>query len=175
MGRREKWRIIDSYAQKLDVPQVRRILVNGVRGYENRKLRHMKDGQRLRRTAKESRIARSRRKLLTKTSWYKKKRKEDIYGKNIGGRNLKRRKVVEEQKKELEHKTGLFVEQTPRGELGRRLREVFTRISPILGFGVKVVERSCCSLKSKFPQASLWEGTYCGRDFCITCNQGAES
>ena len=49
-----------------------------------------------------------------------------------------------------------------------------TRISPILGFGVKVVERSGSSLKSQFPQASLWEGSHCGRDSCITCNQGAD-
>ena len=49
-----------------------------------------------------------------------------------------------------------------------------SRISPILGFGIKVVERSGSSLKSQFPQASLWEGAHCGRESCITCNQGAD-
>ena len=51
---------------------------------------------------------------------------------------------------------------------------MMTRISPILGFGIKVVERSRGSLKSQSPQASLWEGAHCGRDSCIKCNQGAD-
>ena len=43
----------------------------GVRGYKNRKMRHEKDGQILRRTAKQSWIARLRKKLLEKTTGYK--------------------------------------------------------------------------------------------------------
>ena len=52
----------------------------------------MKDGQRLRRTAKESSIARSRRKLLAKTSWYKKQKTEDLYGKSSRGRDWRSRR-----------------------------------------------------------------------------------
>ena len=61
----------------------------------------------------------------------------------------------------MEHKTVLFVEQSKNGELGRRLWKLMKRIAPILGFGVKIVERNGASLKSKFPQASLWEGAHC--------------
>ena len=146
------------------VHQVRKILVNGVRGYENKKLRRMKDGQRMRRTAMESGSARARKKLLTKTNWYKKSGKEDLYSKVQGRKSTKEHIKKEEQVKQLEHKTVIFVEQIPRGELGKRLREMLTRISPILGFGVKVVERSGSSLKSQFPLASLWDDSHCGRD-----------
>ena len=44
-----------------------------------------------------------------------------------------------------------------------------------MGFSIKIVERTGSPLKSKFPQSSLWEGTGCGRDKCVTCSQGAES
>ena len=44
----------------------------------------------------------------------------------------------------------------------------------MMGFSVKVVERAGATLKSRFPQASIWEGAHCGRDLCVTCNQGAE-
>ena len=73
-----------------------------------------------------------------------------------------------------EYKSVLFVEQTPDGELARRLREVLQRLSPVMGFAVKVVERNGRTLQSKFQQSSLWEGAHCGRDKCITCNQGSE-
>ena len=84
LGMVERKRLVDSYAQKLlnsgyGVPQVRRILVSGIRGFENRKLRYKKNGWRLKRTAKESRGTRQKKRLLAKASWYKKKRLEDLY------------------------------------------------------------------------------------------------
>ena len=117
----------------------------------------------------ESGLNRVRKKLLAKTNRYRKGGKEDQKRKSTKGHIRK-----ESQVKQLEHKTVIFVEQTPRGELAKRLRELMSRISPILGFGIKVVERSGCSLKSQFPQSSLWEGNHCGRESCITCNQGAD-
>ena len=44
----------------------------------------------------------------------------------------------------------------------------------MMGFGVKIVERNGSTLRNQFPQSNLWEGEHCGRDLCITCNQGAE-
>ena len=75
----------------------------------------------------------------------------------------------------MEQKSVLFVEHTKDGELSRRLREVIGRMAPMLGFSVKVVERTGRTLKSCFPQSSLWEGVHCGHPQCITCNQGAET
>ena len=43
----------------------------GIKGYENKKLRRKEDGQRLRRTAKESGSSRAKKKLLAKTNWRK--------------------------------------------------------------------------------------------------------
>ena len=48
-------------------------------------------------------------------------------------------------------KTVLFVEKTAMGGLGKQLRELMTRLAPILGFTVKVVERTGSNLKSHFP------------------------
>ena len=180
LGKKEKARVVDTYAQKLlnsgyDVLQVRKILINGIKGFENRKLRYTKNGWKLKRTAKESKEGRIRKSLLSKSSWYKKKKAKELYNKKGGSRNLdKRAKNETNQTHRIEAKSVLFVQQTNRGELGRRLREVLTRISPMLGFGVKVVERNGSSLRSKFPQSSLWEGEHCGRGACVTCNQGAD-
>ena len=92
-------------------------------------MRHEKDGQILRRTAKQSWIARLSKKLIEKTTGYKKKREKYFYVRNKEGGNRRGKMVMEEQRKQMEHKTLIFVEQTPKGELGRRLRDVLTRIS----------------------------------------------
>ena len=69
----------------------------------------------------------------------------------------------------------VFVEQTPGGELAARLRELFIRLEPTLGFYVKVVERTGRKLQDMFPLNNLWGGNSCGREGdCITCYQGAE-
>ena len=68
----------------------------------------------------------------------------------------------------------LFVEQTPMGELATRLKDLIKRLEPILGFSIKIVERTGQSLQGCFPLASLWEGQKCGRWDCVTCEQKAE-
>ena len=69
----------------------------------------------------------------------------------------------------------MFVDQPPGGELSKRMRELFVRIEPTIGFYVKVVERSGSSLHSQFPLTTLWEGASCGRmGDCVTCYQGAD-
>ena len=75
---------------------------------------------------------------------------------------------------ELEYKTVLFTEFTKDGELASTLRELCTRLAPLLGFKIKVVERAGTALKNMFPTNNLWEGQKCGRPDCTTCEQGAE-
>ena len=76
MGAREQCKVVDDYAQKLgnsgySLEQVRRIIVNGIKGFEGRKLRCKREGRNLYRKAVQSQGARTRKKLLSKTSWYK--------------------------------------------------------------------------------------------------------
>ena len=66
------------------------------------------------------------------------------------------------------------MEQTPFGELASRLKEQLTNLEPTLGFKLKVVERTGMSIKNTFSQSSLWQGLPCGREMCVTCNQGGE-
>ena len=65
----------------------------------------------------------------------------------------------------------VFVEQTPNGELARRVRETLCRLEPTMGFRVKVAERAGQTIGSKLPLTSLWDGAKCGRKDCTTCEQ----
>ena len=71
-------------------------------------------------------------------------------------------------------RTILFVDQSPNGELARRMREKLRSLEETLGFRVKVVERVGQQLGSKFSLTTVWEGTKCGRTDCVTCEQGVE-
>ena len=71
LGEEERRRIIDNYFQKLlnsgfNVEQVRKIVVNGIKGFEGRKRRCNIKARRLYRTAGENQGARERKKLLSK-------------------------------------------------------------------------------------------------------------
>ena len=176
MGEEERNKVVDQYGQKLlnsgySLDQTRAILVNGIKGIESKKIRCFEEGRSFFRKSTESMGARWRKKLLSGSSWYKGSKRKNKY-KRAQGRSKKDSKEL--ASKGVEQQSVLFVEQTTNGELAKALRELMMRIGPTIGFSVKVVERAGSTLKSKFPQSGLWEGTHCGREECITCNQGAE-
>ena len=158
----------------------------GIRTYE-RKLKEsrMPGGRKLHRNAGESSGIRCRKKLLGKSEWFKSRKKseeqEEQSSEQSGTRCRPRQNV---QKKlqggviqagtGLKTRTVLFLEQTKGGGLGKVIREVLARIEHILGYKVKVAERSGTSIRNALPNTNPWAGSHCSREDCITCNQGAE-
>ena len=134
-------------------------------------MRSLETGKPLRRTAEESQGARLRNKLIGKTTWFKQKKTK------LEGAANKKSKGARKSIPAVRGSTPstvIFVEQTPQGELAQRLRDLFQRLEPTLGFTIKTVERTGATLRSKFPLYNLWEGAKCGRRDCIPCDQGAE-
>ena len=184
LGADVKGAVVDQYATKLlhsgyTREQTRKILKNGIKGYIGRKKNRERAGKKLRSTANESRSSRYMKKLLGKTSWYRKKGRnnENTQEQEEGSRKGTKAKSKEQKKRgeqEQEHKTVMFVEFTKNGELAGNLRELTGRMATTLGFKVKIVERTGTSLKNMFSTTNLWGEQKCGRADCITCEQGAE-
>ena len=201
LGMNAKVKVVDMYSQKLTnsgyrVDQVKRIVINGIKGYEKRvQESRIEGGRRLHRTSGESSTGRTRKKLLGKSEWFKKKKsfkKNDERAakpatpsdgtsvtsrKEQRFRGWKRRDGVQDTKPadvNLKTRTVLFVEQTRDGKLAKMVREVLTRLEPMMGFRVKVVERAGSCLKNILPNTNPWAGQHCTRADCITCNQVAE-
>ena len=112
-------------------------------------------------------------KLIGKSSWYK-KRAADEETKTQG-----RGQCVEKTKKGvvddlLKTRAVLFVEQTPQGELAKKMKEQLQGLEATLGFRIRVVERTGRSLKNIFSQNQVSGGLECGRGACITCSQDGE-
>ena len=86
-------------------------------------------------------------------------------------------KTGQESRPKPEHRvrTILFVEQSHRGLLAKTLKETEQRMSNLMGFRIKIVERGGTSLKLLLHKSNPWKGSACGRLDCITCNQGGET
>ena len=118
---------------------------------------------------------------MDKSDWFKAKRKvakekESGTGKTQAAKKNhqgKRSETVPNQNSQ-KVRTVLFVKQTKDGKLAKRIREVLVRLEHVLGFRVKVVERTGTSIRKTLPNTNPWSGQYCSRKDCITFNQDAE-
>ena len=174
--------VVDQYATQLltsgySYEQTRRMILSGARGYmaKVKRMRSQSGRRRIHRTAEESSHLRVRKKLLGKSSWYKdknKKKEEDrLPADKRTGRRIENHGIGEEN---LRTRAVLFVEQTPKGELARLVREQLQRMGATLGYKVRVVERTGRSIISCFPQTKTWGDIPCGRTECVTCHQPGE-
>jgi hypothetical protein len=69
----------------------------------------------------------------------------------------------------------MFIENTPFGELTRRLQECEDRLGTITGRRVRMVEMAGSQLSQLLPNTNPWAGGQCGRNNCHTCTQGGNS
>ena len=131
---RKREDILDEYGTKLltsgyHINKVRSIILSGIRGYERKKLRYKVEGRPMFRTAVESGAKRQKKKLLAKSTWFKKTGGADgskDMEQGNGGKPVKSNKPMGGCRN-LKVKTVIFVEQTKGGELARRTREVLLR------------------------------------------------
>ena len=168
--------VVDAYGMKLltsgyTLVQVRRILANGIKGYVRKCKRRKEEGLRLHRTAEESAGNRSRKRLLGKSSWFKGRssnNKEEVM--EPGTHRRRHDGTGNGNNENLRTRAVIFVEQTPQGELAKMMREQILKMEHILGYRLRVVERTGRNVLSTFPQTSTWKGEQCGREECVTCN-----
>ena len=76
--------------------------------------------------------------------------------------------------KQIRTTSVLFVEFSRGGELQKRMRDTLDRITPMLGFKVRVAEKGGTTLESLLSNKNLWSGEECGRRTCRTCAQDDE-
>ena len=172
--------VIDRYGIKLlssgySKDQTKKIVVNGIKGYLRKRERRKTAGRghRIHLTSEESHATRMKKKMLGKSSWYRNKRSDKDDSKYPGqrqGRGPREGRKMDN----LKTRAVMFVEQTPMGELARRVKEQLQGLETTLGFKIKVVERTGKSLQSVFSQTQAWQGLQCGRTARVTCYQGGE-
>ena len=125
LGAKNRGIVVDKYAKKLLLrgygkEQTRRIIKNGIKGFEGKRRSRIAKGLPLRNTAAGSSKNRFLKKLIGKTTWYKRKRSS---APSVGATTAtkKEAKNIKEQEQDMEPQTVLFVEFSKNGELASRL------------------------------------------------------
>ena len=107
-------------------------------------------GRKLHRTSAQSHGLRQRKKILGKTEWFRKKKKDEMTDGLIPEKaqtqprartkqkTLKSESNPPQKKAKVKTRTVIFVEQTRNGQLAKDIRQVLTGMENILGFRTKV-------------------------------------
>ena len=193
---RERVVALDRFSQKLlnsghSLETVRNILVSGIKGYQRKVTRCKAARTPLHRSSGQSAVSRRTKKLLAKSNWFRSAKDEaetgekssqpwdgqprgaSVRGKHKPTRtnNPQRDKLSPSIKQELRTTTVLFVEFSKGGSLQKSMREVLDKLTPMLGFRVRVTERGGTTLGSLLSNKNLWSGEACGRGDCRPCKQ----
>ena len=162
----ERIQIVENYVTQLKASgyseeQCKRIIEAGLKGYETLLRKCLNGTAKMHRSAEEGAETRRVKKLLGKSNWFKERRKRE------GTRRSQKQK-----QKLPEVVTVLFVPQTHKGELAKRLQVVENTISKLSGEKVKIVERGGTQIKQILHKSNPWSKGFCGRANCLTCLHG---
>ena len=105
------------------------------------------------------------------STWFKGgiKRGPGIQNKRKTG--VKRKRCEDE---DLKTRSVMFVDYTRGGEMAKKLRLELGKMENLMGFRMKVIERTGTRLKDLFSPNNVWKGSKCEREDCTTCNQGGK-
>jgi hypothetical protein len=201
---RERVAALDQFSQKLlnsghSVGTVRKILVNGIIGYHRKVSRCKAAGTPIHRSSSQSAASRRTKKLLARTNWFRGSKEEAETGeessqpwegqpgvrgssskRGVQGAKLKGNVSATSERlkpssgQEPRTSTVLFVEFSKGGSLQKNMRDVLDKLTPMLGFRVRVTERGGTTLGSLLSNKNLWSGKHCGRVDCRPCQQVGE-
>ena len=190
--------VLDRFSQNLlnsghSLATVRKILISGITGHQRKVARCLAARTPLHRSAQQSAATRRTKKLLARSNWFRSSkeeaelgeessvRREDQPGAQSRGRKrVARGRVAQTERgasqkpaktKELVTTTVLFVEFSKGGVLQKCMRDALDRLTPMMGFRVRVTERGGTSLGSLLSNKNLWSGEPCGREECKPCKQ----
>ena len=162
----ERVSIINEYSAQLrdsgySVTQTRRIVSAGLTGYQRLVEKWKKGEAILHRSASEGFSARSKKKLLSPSNWFKPKKQNPA---------MKKKKRKNSNSKDPEIVTVLFVSQTPGGSLAKQLQKVEEKIAKLTNERVRMVERAGRTVKQLLVSSNPWAGGLCGRQMCLPCS-----
>ena len=87
---------------------------------------------------------------------------------------MRRKSVIKRTEKEIRISAPVFVQAIKDGPLASLLREEEERMSNILGWKLKVVERGGRPLKSILTKTNLFSDMGCGRSKCEACKSNTK-
>ena len=144
----------------------RRVLVAGLRGYNNMVMVEEGGGRKVNRPRWDGARERRFKKMAAKSSWFRSKKKKQGGTGKFGKKGEKKRGREEESDIEAV----MFVPHTPGGLLAKLLQEEDDRFRKGTGMKrIKMVERGGRTVKDIVSKTNPWAGDGCERDDCLPC------
>ena len=177
----EKDNVINRYAIKLlssghSRAQTHSIITAGLKGYEKMLQKQEEGITNIHRPSSEGLAARNRKKLLSRTNWFKPSSNKDPARQGSTTTTTTSRRPAKQTKDQVDQDitttTVLFVDQTPGGKLAKLMREHEKLMCRITGFRVKVVERNGTNMKQLLHNPNPWAEGICERKNCYPCETG---
>ena len=185
----EVMEIMETFVRELKtsgyrIHQARDITVSGIRGWITKIRKKTRGGKPFYRHAASTQHLRTKKKLLSKESWYKevteekdeddddnespRKYRKGEKDKRIPVRNIKATKSTSEKENTI--KSVMFVPYTKKSELTKKLRENEEKICVLTKSRYKIVERAGIKLQDLLTSSNPWKGSDCHRENCLPCN-----
>ena len=148
--------------------QIYEIITSGLKGFENKIARRLRNKENFYRKGKDTLEERTRKKLTEKTSWFQKKKKKEK-------EKFKRQKSEKRAENLLSGaetagaKAVITVPHTWGGTLAKLMRLKEDELFKLTGYRLKITERVGPSLKSQLVKSDPWAGRDCDREDCLLC------
>ena len=188
---REQNKIVDKLTQEMknsgySRKQSREAIVCGLLGIERKIKRRHRDGQKFHRKASTTLLARTKKKLTGKTSWFKNNKRDPAEDKERKKETKERRRwdtregkvnspLYSEKVKNREPKAVIFVPCTPNSGLVNALREGELQCEDISDTKVKFEELAGMQLARLICKTDPWSGKDCDRSACTMCETRIET
>ena len=173
--------VVEQFSQEMKVSgydrvETREVVVSGLIGWK-RKMKRREDEGAIYRSAQSTLVQRCRKKLMEKTTWYKKRKRgeqeDEDKEKEIGVKPKRFKNMKEEKrnpkKQQEKAKAVLFTPYTNHSELAKKLREAEEKLEELTGYRLKIVERAGFKLEDLLHKSDPWQGQDCGRELCLLC------
>ena len=182
---RETLNLVETFTRELKISEygfieAQQVIGSGIIGWRRKKERRMKGGGEFYHHAASTLNERCRRKLVEKTTWYRRQPREVP---NDGMDNVRVEKPSNDElekvwkpSKPLQKpspsaiKAVMFIPYTPFGGLLGKVREAEDRLHKLTGYRLKLVERSGSKLEDLLTTNNPWQGQDCGRLQCLLCS-----
>ena len=173
-----KTKILEDYIIKLrrskyNTKQIRDIIQSGLVGYKTK----WEPLTKIHREACETEGSRRTKKLVGKTSWFKKRRgTEDRQQSNQDRNERHQPRDRDRQKKLFERRpdTVMFVDRTKGGALATALRAKERELNQFSTKRVKIVERNGQQVQALLTNPDPWGDTVCHRGDCLPCTRNED-
>ena len=177
----EKIAVVEGYTKQLkqsgyNFMETQEIIRSGYTGLVRKRNRRKESGLPMHREGTKTLVNRTRKKLLDKKMWYRReKEKEENERKGVRKQRREEMKGGKKDRKTVEVKSVVFIQQTKDSRLVKRLREVEERLGETTGYRIKFVEKVGEKLVDILCQSNPWKGNNCLREDCILCETKEET